>query len=92
MSFRAEDIALIPDGTGLVATLSAWTGQGATAAYLPVDNPYIVVNPPVYVPDGGTELIEGEEHPTFRADPLAAYKRALELSVIGRARQLGWPG
>lgn len=92
VSFRAENIDLTSDSNGIVATLTAWTGQGANSAYLPVDNPYIIINPPVYVPDGGFEVIDGEEHATVTQDPLSAYKMALESVVIDRARQLGWTG
>lgn len=99
VSFRADDIALTANGDGITATLTAWTGQGANASYLPVDNPYTIINPPTLVPDGTTSVVvtypRGSRtitKGTFRSDPLDALRMALADAVLTVARRSGWNG
>lgn len=93
VNFRAEDIALAYNGTAIQATVLAWTGSGANMVVLPLDNPYIIVNPPVAVADGTTTIVDDDgEHtvPVFRHDPLAAYKATIASTVLLVASQMGW--
>lgn len=94
VTFRADAIEIVANGEGISAIVTAWTGNGADAAPLPVDNPVILVNPPVMVPDGGTTIEAGPDGPvtvpTARFDPLAAYEDSLAITVLQVARDLGW--
>lgn len=98
VNFRADDIDLTNDGTGIIATLTAWTGQGTNAIYLPVDNPYIIINPPTQIPDGGRRTVPNATGTgvsvvdTYVYDPLNALKLAFSKTVIQVARDSGWSG
>lgn len=95
VNFRADTIEIVHDGEAISANVTAWTGNGANLAIVPVDNPVILVNPPVFVPYGEPAIITNEDGemvsvPTYRKDPLAAYKTMLARTVLTVAESLGW--
>lgn len=93
VSFRAEAIEVVHEGRAISANVLAWTGNGASLVPLPIDNPVILVNPPTLVPDGETAGFDEDGRPvrvpTFRSDPLAAYKQMIAVTVLGAAQRAG---
>lgn len=81
VTFRAEEILLTPEGDGVSATLTAWTGDIGGESYLPTDNPYIIMNPPVYVSSDGENVV---------FYPLGALKESFTETVFLVARRQGW--
>ena len=85
--------------------LTAWTGQGAHRVYLPIPAydtvlgglacNFLFTNPPLMVPDGGTEVVtppHGDPYtrPTFARDDLAAAQSIVHSAVTGYALRHGW--
>lgn len=68
-------------GSAVYVTVSAWTGTGAKKSYLPVDNPYIFVNPPLQVPDG-----QGG----YARNDIAAAQQIVYDTVVAVAQRMGW--
>lgn len=63
-----------------LTVVAAWTGAGANRVYLPLDNPYIFVNPPLSADGGATR------------NDLAAARQMVYESVTSAARRMGWTG
>jgi len=81
------------DGNRVTFYVRAFIGRRE----LPVDNPYIFVNPPTMVPDGTwrkepAERGEERDVQNFRESPDEALKAVLMDAVRGKARKLGWRG
>ena len=77
----------VVSGPAVTVTIAAWTGAGHNRVTLPTDNPYVFVNPPLKVPDGGTDA---GGSPTFSRSDLAAAQQIVYDAVTAAARRLGW--
>jgi hypothetical protein len=82
-------------GSAVIATIAAWTGSGGNRVDLPTDNPYVFVNPPLSVPDGGTTITNdphGNPHTvaTFTRNDLVAAQQMVYDTVTMVAKRLGW--
>lgn len=83
-------------GPAVRVEVTAWTGAGGNRVDLPVgDGVFVFVNPPLMVPDGGTETItdpHGEQitRPSFVRDDINAAKQIVYDAVTTCARSLGW--
>lgn len=82
-------------GSTVQVDVVAWTGKGANKVFLPVDDHYRFVNPPLMVPDGGTQVItdpQGNQHTvmTFTRDDLAAAQQIIYDAVTAYALRHGW--
>jgi hypothetical protein len=82
-------------GPTVWVTVSAWTGTGKNRVYLPVDDRYGFTNPPLMVPDGGTQVItDPRGNPitvkTYTRSDLAAAQQMVYDAVTGYARAHGW--
>lgn len=93
INFSVQNVQAI-DNRVICSGVTAWTGTGSKRVYLPVDNPYIFVNPPLLIPDGGTTIdpTTGLTVATFTRNDLAAAKQILYDAVTNVARRLGWIG
>lgn len=99
ITFRVSNC--IVTGPAVQITVAAWTGAGGNRVDLPTDNPYIFVNPPVLVPDGGTTAISvpnpgrggGNINKTvasFTRNDVAAAQQIVYDAVTAVAKRLGW--
>jgi len=83
-------------GPTVQVNVVAWTGTGKNKVYLPLDDGiFQFVNPPLMVPDGGTEVVtdpSGNPHTraTFARNDLAAAQQIVYDAVVGCAVALGW--
>jgi hypothetical protein len=83
-------------GPAVQVSVIASTGKGANKVYLPLgDGIFRFVNPPLMVPDGGTEVVtppHGDPYtlPTFTRDDLAAAQAIVYDAVTACARTHGW--
>lgn len=69
-------------------SITAWTGAGGNRVDLPLgDGIFQFVNPPLAVPDGGTDP---EGNKTFTRDDLAAARAMVYDAVTGCALRNGW--
>jgi hypothetical protein len=87
-------IRMNDEGTGVQFRLRARVVT--TGVFLPMDNPYRFLNPPVKIPNGtwrkvATDIGEVELE-NMEENPMAAMKRIVLDAVLTRARQLGWQG
>jgi len=83
------------NGAAVTVTISAWTGAGNNKAFLPTDNPYTFVNPPLMVPDGGETTVAGPRGKpltikTYTRNDLAAAQQIVYDAVTTVATRLGW--
>ena len=96
-------LGIVFDVTGCVVTgptvqvnVVAWMGKGANKVFLPLgDGIFRFVNPPLMVPDGGTEVVtppHGDPYtlPTFTRNDLIAAQQIVYDAVVACARSLGW--
>jgi hypothetical protein len=75
-------------GPTVQVTIAAWTGAGGNRRDLPLgDGVFRFVNPPLMVPDGGTDA---QGHKTYSRDDLAAAQRIVADAVIACATRNGW--
>jgi hypothetical protein len=79
---------LVANGTGVSLTLSATSPTGP----LPLDNPYIFINPPVKVPNGTWRVVNGVDRENYKEDIVEALQRMVLDAVLLFARQRGWQG
>jgi hypothetical protein len=84
----------VVSGPAVSVNVVAWTGKGNNKVFLPAYNPYIFVNPPLSVPDGGTQVVIGPHGShtvsTFTRDDLAAAQQIVYDAVTSVAIRLGW--
>lgn len=59
---------------------------------LPMDNPYLFINPPIKTFDGTWRIEDAKEVRNYSEDVLASAKRIVVDAIVLRARQLGWTG
>lgn len=93
VTFQLSGITL--SGDTVWATVSAWTGTGASKVFLPVDNPYGFKNPPLMTQSGTQQVVIGGVTytvPAFVRDDLTAAKEIVYQTVTQVARSHGWVG
>lgn len=69
---------VLPNGA-----LQVWVSAMRDGVAVPVDNPYLFVNPPVLVPDGSWRVEAGREVENFREDAGEAF-RVMLAEAVGR--------
>lgn len=96
-SYRGISFVLMTvstSGSAVTMTVAASDARGP----LPMDNPYIFVNPPLHVEDSAGPIVRTQTDPVtgaiserrLRLDPLAAIKETLYQTVILVAGRQGW--
>lgn len=92
--FRVDDCVVT--GPMVQVNVAAWTGAGGNRVDLPLgDGVFRFVNPPLMVPDGGTEVTtdpHGHQftRATYSRDDLAAAQQIVYDAVVNCATRNGW--
>ena len=75
-------------GKGVSFTLSA----SKAGVPLPLENPYVFVNPPVKVHNDTWRVVDGNDYKNYAEDVVAALQRMILDAVLLIARRKGWVG